>query len=166
MSEPRLLRRPELWLAAVIVLLDQVTKMVVLRTIALHGTVEVVPGLLNLTHVQNTGAAFGLLNDVHFPGKSVVVVVIALGALAAIGVMGLRLATTAPLRLAIGLVLGGAVGNLIDRATMGYVIDFVDAYWRDWHFWAFNVADAAITVGTIVMLLDFRRMGSHVPSPV
>ncbi len=50
--------------------------------------------------------------------------------------------------------LGGAIGNLIDRATAGYVLDFVDAYWRDWHFWAFNVADAAITVGVALMLAD------------
>ncbi len=51
-------------------------------------------------------------------------------------------------------VLGGAIGNLIDRATAGYVLDFVDAYWGTWHFWAFNVADAAITVGAVLMLLD------------
>ena len=55
---------------------------------------------------------------------------------------------------ALGLVIGGAIGNLIDRATAGYVLDFVDAYWNGWHFWAFNVADAAITVGVIFLLLD------------
>ena len=68
-------------------------------------------------------------------------------------------AATVPLtdrlaRIGIAGVLGGAVGNLVDRATAGYVLDFVDAYFGDWHFWAFNVADAAITVGVIFMILD------------
>ena len=62
-------------------------------------------------------------------------------------------------------ILGGAVGNLIDRATMGYVIDFVDVYWRGVHFWAFNVADSAITVGVVLMLLDVLGVG-RVPETV
>ena len=65
------------------------------------------------------------------------------------------------IRLGIAGVLGGAVGNLIDRATSGYVLDFVDAYWGDWHFWAFNVADAAITVGVIFMILDILGFGKR-----
>jgi len=57
----------------------------------------------------------------------------------------------------LALIIGGAAGNLVDRARQGYVVDFVDAYWHGWHFWAFNVADAAITVGVAVLILDLLR---------
>jgi signal peptidase II len=62
-------------------------------------------------------------------------------------------------RVGLALILGGACGNLIDRALAGQVLDFVDAYWRDYHFWAFNVADSAITVGVVLMLLDVLGVG-------
>ena len=62
--------------------------------------------------------------------------------------------------------LGGAIGNLIDRATAGYVLDFVDAYWNGWHFWAFNVADAAITSASIFMILDILGLGRRASNPV
>ncbi len=119
-----------------------------------------IPGFLDLTRVHNTGAAFGMLNAAEFPLKTLVlslVATIALGGVAwyaATVPLGDRLA-----RLGIAGVLGGAIGNLIDRATSGYVLDFVDAYWGDWHFWAFNVADAAITVGVIFMILDILGLG-------
>ena len=64
-------------------------------------------------------------------------------------------------RLGLALIVGGAAGNLIDRIASGYVVDFVDLYWRDWHFWAFNVADAAITVGVSLMILDLLQIGRH-----
>jgi signal peptidase II len=70
-------------------------------------------------------------------------------------------------RIGIAGVLGGAVGNLIDRATVGYVLDFVDAFWNSWHFWAFNVADAAITIGVAFMILDILGLGRRsAPNPV
>jgi signal peptidase II len=62
-------------------------------------------------------------------------------------------------RLGVACILGGAIGNLIDRATVGYVLDFVDASWQGWHFWAFNVADAAISIGVILMILDLIGLG-------
>jgi len=135
---------------------------------ALHESREVIPGFLDLTRVHNTGAAFGMLNAVDFPFKTVVlslVAVIALGGVAwyaATVPLGDRLA-----RIGIAGVLGGAIGNLIDRAKDGYVLDFVDAYWNGWHFWAFNVADAAITVGVIFMILDILGLGKQrAPNPV
>ncbi|MFN8062911.1 MAG: signal peptidase II [Vicinamibacterales bacterium] len=162
-----LTRRIELWLGCGIVVLDQLTKWLVRRTIELHDSVEIVPNFLNLTHVRNSGAAFGFLNGVDFPFKSVVIVVVAVVALAAIALYARQLgAETLTARVAFGLVLGGAVGNLIDRATAGYVVDFVDAYWGAVHFWAFNVADSAITVGAILMLIDLVRTRAHVSSTV
>jgi signal peptidase II len=149
------MRRLEIVTVAVVVVLDQLTKALVRGRFALHESMDVVPGWLSLTRVHNTGAAFGMLNDVDFPFKSVVVMLVALGALCGVAWYAASLpADNRIARLGIAAVLGGAVGNLIDRAAAGYVLDFVDAYWNDWHFWAFNVADAAITVGVALMLVD------------
>lgn len=151
-------RRLELFAAAGVVLADQVTKALVASRLDLHATVTVIPGLLNLTHVRNTGAAFGLLNAAEFAYKPLLMVVLALLALVGVAVyasqlpVGHRLARTG-----LALVLGGALGNLVDRARQGFVLDFVDVYWRAWHFWAFNVADAAITVGVCLLILDMLR---------
>jgi len=142
--------------------LDQLTKQIVKRTLDLHDTVNVVPGLLDLTHVQNTGAAFGILNAADFPYKPAVMIAIAAIALVAIAAYGAQLGFHERLaRLGLSLILGGAFGNLIDRAIAGHVVDFVDVYWGTSHFWAFNVADAAITVGAALVLLDMIGLGRH-----
>ena len=122
---------------------------------------------MDFTRVHNTGAAFGMLNGVDFPFKTVVLSLVALVALGGVA----WYAATVPLgdrlaRIGIAGVLGGAIGNLIDRATAGYVLDFVDAYWNGWHFWAFNVADAAITFGVIFMILDILGLGRRASNPV
>jgi signal peptidase II len=153
-------RHIEFGIAAVIVVLDQVTKAIVRSQFELYEGVPVVPGFFNLTRVHNTGAAFGMLNGVDFPLKALVLSCVALIALGGVA----WYAATVPLsdllaRIGVAGVLGGAIGNLIDRATAGYVLDFVDAYWGGWHFWAFNVADAAITVGVIFMILDMLGLG-------
>ena len=150
--------------ALVVVILDQATKWVVVKTIPLHGSIEVVPGFFSFTYVQNTGAAFGLLNAVDFPFKTVVVTAAALAALVTIAIYAGRIAGDWWVgRLGLALVLGGAIGNLIDRALRGYVVDFFDAYYRGWHFWAFNVADSAITVGACALILDLLVSGHHAP---
>ena len=151
--------------AAAVVALDQVTKALVRAWLPLYESVSIVPQLLDFTHVRNTGAAFGLLNAVDIPFKPLLMTAIALAALVAIGVFAVRTSPTEPLaRLGLALVFGGATGNLIDRVTAGYVVDFVDVYWRGWHFWAFNVADAAITVGACLLILDTAILNRHVPT--
>jgi signal peptidase II len=142
--------------------LDQLSKQIVLRTLPLHDTINIIPGLLDLTHVQNTGAAFGLLNAAEFPYKPAIMIGIAAIALVAIAAYGAQLGFHERMaRFGLSLILGGAFGNLIDRAFIGHVIDFVDVYWGNSHFWAFNVADAAITVGAILVLLDMIGLGRH-----
>jgi signal peptidase II len=151
--------------AAVIVVLDQATKVLIGSAIPLYESVTIIPGLLDFTHVRNTGAAFGLLNTTDMPMKSAVMIGMALVAIAAIGAYGATLRADENIaRAGLALVLGGAIGNLIDRARLGYVLDFVDVYSGDWHFWAFNVADSAITVGAILVIFDLlglRRHASH-----
>jgi signal peptidase II len=149
---------PYLFLMAAVVLLDQATKALVVRSLDLHEYMPIVDGLLSLSHVRNRGAAFGLLSDWDVPYQAVALAVLSLCALAAIAFYFVRLPPAARLpRLALALVLGGAVGNLIDRARLGYVVDFVHAYWRHHQWPDFNVADSAITVGVTLLVLDILR---------
>ena len=158
-----LVGRVEIWIACAVVLLDQVTKAIVRTSIPLHDDVPIISGLLDFTQVRNTGAAFGMLNGVEFPFKAALIAIVAAVALVAIAGYAARVAPAQKMaRLGLALILGGAVGNLIDRIVLGYVVDFVDVYWRSYHFWAFNVADSAITVGVSVMVLDMLGFGSHV----
>ena len=152
--------RLELSLAAVVVLIDQVVKILVRSSFGLHDSVEVIPGFFNLTRVHNFGAAFGLMNAADFPFKTAVLSIVAALALSALAWYGASLPADQRLaRVGLALVVGGAAGNLIDRIADGYVLDFFDFYWNGWHFWAFNVADAAITVGVSLMILDLLQIG-------
>jgi signal peptidase II len=149
-----------------VVVLDQLTKAIVRQLLPLGESRSIIPQLLDLTHVHNTGAAFGLLNAVDFPYKPIVMIAVAAVALVAIATYATQLGFHERLaRFGLALILGGAFGNLIDRAFAGYVVDFVDVYWGMTHFWAFNVADSAITIGAILVLLDMlglgRRHASH-----
>ena len=159
-------RASELWTAAIIVALDQATKALVRARLPLHESITVIPGFFDLTHVRNTGAAFGMFNSIEFEYKPLVMVLVALIALGAVATYAVTLPPGQRVaRFGLALILGGAIGNLIDRATTGFVVDFVDVYWRGVHFWAFNVADSAITVGVALMLLDMLGVG-RVPETV
>jgi signal peptidase II len=160
-------RRFELILVVSIVVLDQITKQLVRGALDLHESVEVIPNLLNLTRVHNTGAAFGMFNLTDIPYKAVVLTIIATLALAGVAWYAATVPPTDRLaRWGVAGILGGAMGNLIDRSTTGYVLDFVDAYWGAWHFWAFNVADAAISIGVMLMILDLLGLGRRASNPV
>lgn len=167
-TRERFARPFELSAIGIVVVLDQITKALVRSNLSLGESRTVIPGLVDLVHVQNTGAAFGMLNTVDFPYKPLVMVAIAGLALLAIAAYGAQLGFNDRLaRFGLALILGGAFGNLIDRAVAGYVVDFVDVYWGDVHFWAFNVADSAITVGAIFVILDTLGLGRrHASHPV
>ena len=150
----------EIGVMAGIIVLDQITKVLVRQSIALGDSRTIIAGFLDLTHVQNSGAAFGLLNSVDFPYKAWIMIVVASVALIAIAAYGTQLGFHDRIaRLGLALILGGAFGNLLDRAIIGHVTDFVDVYWGVSHFWAFNVADAAINVGAALVLLDMIGLG-------
>jgi signal peptidase II len=152
--------RLELALAGIIVVADQATKAVVRNRFELHDSMQVIPDFFSLTRVHNTGAAFGLLDGVDFPFKTAALAIAAALALGGLAFYGATLPTDQRLaRTGLALIVGGAAGNLIDRLWLGFVVDFFDFYWRGWHFWAFNVADAAITVGVALMILDLLGLG-------
>ena len=167
-QRPPLMRPAELIAIGTIVGVDQLTKFLVRSTIPLYDKRTVIRHVLDFTHVQNSGAAFGVLNAADFPFKSAVMIGIAALALVAISLYARQLGSHEKLsRYGLALILGGAFGNLIDRAITGHVVDFVDVYWGEAHFWAFNVADAAITVGAILVLLEMIGLGRrHASHPV
>lgn len=147
-----------LWISVVIVILDQASKWWAVQTLKFTGSIEVMP-FLNFTLVYNSGAAFGFLNDAA-GWQNVMFVVIAIVVSFVILAMAKRLgANDVQVMVGLMLVLGGAVGNLIDRLRFGYVIDFIDVYYREWHFPVFNIADSAITLGAIVLILDALGLG-------
>ena len=156
-------RTLEIWLPLLILALDQLTKELIRRSLDLHASATVIPGLVDFTHIRNTGAAFGILDSADFPYKTAFIVVIATAGLIGVAVYSASLSShQLAARVGLALIIGGAAGNLIDRVFVGYVVDFVDVYWREYHFWAFNVADSAITIGVAIMILDMLGVGAHV----
>lgn len=154
-----------LFITAAVVALDQITKAMVDRLMGLHESRDLIAGVLRLTYVRNRGAAFGVLSDAELPYQAWVFAGVSLVALFAIGVYAWRLPASSRLpRLALALIIGGALGNLIDRVRLGYVIDFVDVFWRTHHWPAFNAADSAITIGVSLLVLDMLRAPRREPA--
>ena len=158
----------QLAVAGLIVVLDQLTKVMIRREFELYDTTAVIPNLFSLTRIHNTGAAFGLLDGVDLPFKTALLAVVSVAALAGLAMFAVSLPEIHRLaRAGVALVVGGAAGNLIDRLWLGYVVDFLDVYRGGWHFWAFNVADSAITIGMALIILDQLGVGRHrVPETV
>ncbi|BAV33240.1 lipoprotein signal peptidase [Sulfuricaulis limicola] len=146
------------WIAVVVLVFDQLTKYLAADYLARHGEIHLAP-FLSFVLVHNTGAAFGFLSSAG-GWQNIFFIVVAMAACVFILWMGRRLSTQDRL-LAAGLmlVLGGALGNLVDRLIHGYVIDFIDVYYGTWHWPAFNIADSAITIGAGMLLLD--ALGSN-----
>jgi len=140
--------------AAFVVLVDQVTKLLIMTNIPLHGQKNIIPGLFDLVYVTNTGAAFGFLAGDKSWLRQVFFVGIAIAALVIIAYAYVHLRRQGRIfAYALGLIGGGAIGNLIDRLRYGSVVDFLDFYLGNHHWPAFNGADSAITVGVGLFLL-------------
>lgn len=142
-----------LWLSLVVVGLDQVSKFWVVSNFRLYESISLLPSL-NLTYVQNTGAAFSFLSTAggwqrwFFVGIALVATIVLTIWLARLKSNERWMAAT------LSLILGGAIGNLYDRIAYAYVIDFIDVYYETWHWPVFNVADSAISIGVVMMLVD------------
>ena len=142
-----------LGLSLLAVILDQVSKLVVVSSMQLYQSIPIT-SFFKLTYVRNTGAAFSFLSEAggwqrwFFAGLAIIISMVI-----AVWLTRLKQHETV-LAVALSLVLGGAIGNLIDRLAYGYVIDFLDVYYGSWHWPAFNIADSAITLGVVLMLLE------------
>jgi signal peptidase II len=149
------MRKYHILIATAVVALDRLTKWVVSQNITLHDSVDVIPGMFRLTHVQNQGAAFGLFSDSPSEWKVAMLILFSIAALAVVSALlwknGNAMNTTA---ISLSLVFGGALGNLWDRVSDGRVIDFLDFYLGSHHWPAFNIADSAIVVGALLLLSE------------
>jgi signal peptidase II len=148
-----------LWLSFLSLVLDQWSKNIVDSTMQLYQSIPIIP-YFNLTYVHNTGAAFSFLSQAG-GWQRWFFAALALAVSVGITIWLARLNKQETLlAVALALVLGGAVGNLTDRLMYGYVIDFLDVYYQDWHWPAFNIADSAITLGVILLLAESFGLGS------
>ncbi|MDX2456686.1 MAG: signal peptidase II [Gammaproteobacteria bacterium] len=149
-----------LWVSVVVLLVDQCTKLLADAMLTLYQPVELIP-YFALRKAYNSGAAFSFLADESGWQRwfFIALAVIVIGVL----VVWLRRLSAEEVRtrLALVLILGGAAGNVVDRLVYGYVIDFIDVYYKSWHWPAFNIADAAISVGAFLLLLDAFQGGKE-----
>jgi signal peptidase II len=146
-------------IAALVVLLDRISKGIVKTHISAYDTVTVIPGLFNIVHTENPGIAFGMLSNASGPWRDILLIGFSAAVLIAIAAMLLRPGShrDSVSRVALAFILGGAFGNLYDRIVNGTVTDFVEVHAGQHYFPAFNVADSAITIGACLLLLDMWR---------
>lgn len=145
-----------LWLAVVVILLDQLSKQVASNALEIYQPVAVMP-MFNWTLMHNTGAAFSFLSDADGWQRwffTLVAVVVSTVLIAWTSKLDSRDKGQA---IAFALILGGAIGNVIDRVAYGYVIDFIDVYYQQWHWPAFNIADSSIFIGVAILLIESFR---------
>ncbi len=140
-------------ISAIIVVLDQATKLHIDYHFDLYESVPIIPGLFSLTYIRNQGAAFGILaeSSIRVP---FFITVSCLAVVAIIWYLKTRADHQRLGNLGLTLIFAGALGNLIDRIRLGEVIDFIDVYWRQYHWPAFNVADSAITIGVVLLIFE------------
>ena len=150
----------------IVLLLDQITKMYVSSIMFLHDSSPVIDGFFSITYVRNPGAAFGFLADSSSSFRSVFFVAIAIIAILLILFLIMKAKDEELLfTLSLSLILGGAVGNLIDRVRFGEVIDFLDFYLASYHWPAFNVADTAISCGAVLLVFGMIKKKEKVRIP-
>ncbi len=140
--------------ATIVTVADQWSKAWIVARFGLYEAQAVLPGYFHIVHVRNTGVAFGLLSNLDAKWANPLLIVASMFAIAGVLAYMHFLSYRGPAPFGLGLVLGGAMGNLIDRARLGYVVDFLDVHWHQHHWPAFNVADIGVTVGIVCLLLD------------
>lgn len=150
-----------------VIVTDQLSKLHIMQTMRLHESIPIIPNLFSLTYIRNPGAAFGLMAGSSNAFRMVFFGLTSVFALVLLGTILYRMPEREWMgRLSVAAILGGAVGNLIDRLRFGEVIDFLDVYIDNYHWPAFNVADSAITVGVIVLIIHFMFEKQDVPPVV
>lgn len=149
-----------------IISLDQFTKSMILKQFRLGESISIFTGFFNLTYVQNRGAAFGFLAQADPAFRIPFFIFVPIIALSSIAFVFRKLGEKdIKLSIALSLVISGAIGNLIDRLRLGYVVDFLDFHWKwGYHFPAFNVADSAICIGVGLIMLDMSKSDSPISS--
>ncbi|MFO7556601.1 MAG: signal peptidase II [Desulfobacterales bacterium] len=148
-------------ISGLVAILDQITKVIILKNISLHHSVTVIPRFFNITHIHNPGGAFGFMASQNSSVRNLLFLFLSSLAVCFVFYFYKNTPRTHPLlATGIALIFGGAIGNLIDRIRFGKVVDFLDFYIGTYHWPAFNVADSAITVGIIIFIFHilFKKM--------
>jgi len=154
-------------LSLAIVVVDQVTKVSVMESMRLHESIPVIANLFSITYIRNPGAAFGFLSSSSSSFRFVFFGLTSVFAVGLLGMIMVRMPKDDWMgRLSVAGILGGAIGNLLDRLRYGEVIDFLDFYINGYHWPAFNVADSAITVGVVFLILHFATEKEPEDQPV
>ena len=154
---------------AAIVLVDRITKIYIRVRVSPWDVIPVIPGVFNIVHTENPGAAFGFFSESHSEWTGILLIGVSIAVMAIIGAMLFRrgrmgTAESTLMRLGFALVFGGALGNLVDRLFRGTVTDFLQVFIGSYEFPSFNAADSAITIGAILLLLDLWNMRSKEPA--
>jgi len=151
-------RLPYVFLVAFTLILDRWTKSLIHSQFELNESIPVIDGFFNITYVRNTGVAFGIFSSISSPAKSVLLSLFTIVAVVVVIVYSVRSPVrNRLLQVALGFILGGALGNLYDRISYGYVIDFLEFYFHSYHWPAFNVADSAISTGVVLLAIEIVR---------
>ena len=150
-----------------IIVIDQATKVYIMQTMRLHESIVIIPNLFSITYIRNPGAAFGILSGSSGSFRFIFFGITSLFALGLLGTILVRMPKDDWMgQISVVAILGGAIGNLLDRLRYGEVIDFLDVYIDTYHWPAFNVADSAITVGVIFLILHFAFEKQKEPEPL
>ncbi|HZW35891.1 MAG: signal peptidase II [Deltaproteobacteria bacterium] len=150
--------------ACLLTVADQWSKAWIVRRFSLHEARAVIDDYFHIVHVRNRGVAFGFLSTLDPAWVNPLLLVATALAVAAVLAYIYHLPGRGPAPCGLGLILGGAIGNLIDRGRLGYVVDFLDVHWRHLHWPAFNLADIGITVGILLLILDMIFWGKEIES--
>ncbi len=148
-------------IAGIVVLIDQITKILILKSLTLYHSIPVIPGFFNLTHVLNPGGAFGFMANQSSTVRVILFLLVSSLAICFIFYFYMNTPQTHPyLSASLAMIFGGAIGNMIDRIRFGKVVDFLDVYIKNMHWPAFNVADAAISIGMVIFIYHilFKKM--------
>jgi signal peptidase II len=165
LRESTLYRGAYLMVSLAVLFLDQWTKGVITRTLDVHQSRSLIADVFDLTYVRNTGAAFGLFASVDSSIKAILLNSVAVVVFLVVSAYALRSShRSVRLQVGLALILGGAVGNLLDRVRFGYVVDFLDFAVSGHHWPAFNIADSAICIGVGLLFLDMLQQEDHAPS--
>jgi len=154
-------------LSGLVILIDQVTKALIVKHVPFYGSVKVIPGFFNLTHIHNKGAILGIFNSAKTSGIPILLLLLNAAALALVLYYFSKTSEKErAARIGLSLIVGGALGNVIDRIARGFVVDFLEMYAGKFHWPTYNVADSCITIGAVILIFSviFRR--PHASDPV
>jgi signal peptidase II len=147
-------------IAGLIVITDQITKFLILKGVSLYESITIIPGLINIVHVQNNGIVFGIFRGINSNIQQIILLIASLFGSSLVLYFYINMNQNYRMMITgFALIFGGALGNLVDRIRLGRVVDFIDIYYKDYHWPAFNVADSSITIGVLIFCyyIFFKR---------